>query len=223
MKFTYYGQCEKNKRETNMDSLYIKHKIIENKDVLMILVCDGVGSLTQGGLASSTATLMFKEWFEELTEIKQIGIKFLNQTQNINSHIKDTINIKQIKSATTLTACLVLDNITYCVHVGDSSLYVVNDNNINKITVDDVTESNKLSAYIGQLNQLYPQYYEIESEYDYIMLCSDGITKKISDSDIKKIIYNSKKAKNGVANLVETAVENNESDNITCAIVKKGK
>lgn len=220
MKLTYYGQSEKNKRKTNMDTLYIKNRVIETDEALIVLVCDGVGSLKDGALASSTATFMLKEWFESLDSTKQIGLKLLDYVQKINVAVRDSFNEEKINSATTLTACIVLEDITYVVHVGDTVMYTFGNNKIEKITKDDVSEKNRLSSYIGQDTPLQFQYYEVENKYDFIVICSDGITKTLSEDDIKYIVYSNKKPKNIVFNLIDKAMKNNESDNITCAVVK---
>ncbi len=55
------------------------------------------------------------------------------------------------------------------------------------------------------------------------MLCSDGITKTIAEENIRDIIYINSKVKKIVTSLIAEAIKNGESDNITCAVFKKGK
>ncbi len=62
MNLTFYGQSIKNKREENMDTLFMKKVNTESGEALIVAVCDGVGSLKLGGYASSKTVLLLKEW-----------------------------------------------------------------------------------------------------------------------------------------------------------------
>ena len=52
-------------KSTNQDSVLIKHASTDIGEVLMAVVCDGMGGLAKGELASATVIREFAKWFEE--------------------------------------------------------------------------------------------------------------------------------------------------------------
>ena len=51
----YDGISLQNQRPVNMDSLLMKERAIDGRSVCMAVVCDGVGSMTDGAFAASSA------------------------------------------------------------------------------------------------------------------------------------------------------------------------
>ncbi len=52
-------------KNTNQDSLLIKHAIADDKEILLAVVCDGMGGLAKGELASATVIRAFSDWFDD--------------------------------------------------------------------------------------------------------------------------------------------------------------
>ena len=53
-------------KETNQDSILIKHASTDVGEVVMAVVCDGMGGLAKGELASATVIRSFDRWFHEV-------------------------------------------------------------------------------------------------------------------------------------------------------------
>ena len=51
-------------KDTNQDSLLIKHADTQRGEVLLAIVCDGMGGLTKGEVASATVIKAFSDWFD---------------------------------------------------------------------------------------------------------------------------------------------------------------
>ena len=51
-------------KDTNQDSALIKHAKSDGKEVLLAVVCDGMGGLSKGELASATVVRAFAKWFD---------------------------------------------------------------------------------------------------------------------------------------------------------------
>ena len=49
-------------KDTNQDSVLVKHAIYQEQEVLMAIVCDGMGGLSKGELASATVIRAFNQW-----------------------------------------------------------------------------------------------------------------------------------------------------------------
>ena len=52
-------------KTTNQDSLIIKHGKSDRGEILMAIICDGMGGLAKGELASAAVIREFAKWFEE--------------------------------------------------------------------------------------------------------------------------------------------------------------
>ena len=51
-------------KKTNQDSLLIKHGKSEKGEILLAIICDGMGGLEKGELASATVIREFTNWFD---------------------------------------------------------------------------------------------------------------------------------------------------------------
>ena len=52
-------------KDTNQDSVLIKHATVDGEEILLAVVCDGMGGLSKGELASATVIRAFSKWFDE--------------------------------------------------------------------------------------------------------------------------------------------------------------
>ncbi len=221
MKYKFYGNSIQNKRHSNMDSLLIESKTISAQNTLLSVVCDGVGSLTQGGVAAKIVVNMLHSWYSSLLNLDMCGLKLRDEVLKINDYIIEYSQKAEIKTATTLTALLIANNKYYIVHLGDSRAYYY-DKRFHCLTEDDTNDTGKLTQYIGK-EEIIPQYFEDEIERAHcFLLCTDGLIKKMDLNNMTAIISfkNEKRIKSSMEKLMEQAVENGENDNITVAFIK---
>ena len=140
---------------------------------------------------------------------------------------------------TTLVVATVIGDSIYIANVGDSRLYLVNEE-IQQITRDhslvaemvNMGEIDKKSARthekkniitraIGADSELVADYFEIEySSGDIILMCSDGLTNMVEDEDIKNIINKGEELDLTAHKLVDTANNNGGKDNISVLLVR---
>ena len=106
-----------------MDSLLLKKRIISGDEVCLAAVCDGVGSLESGAVASSLAIQMLIEWLNGVEDTERIGLALIETVQNINEAVVRESNEKGIRTASTLSALLLAGGRYYTAHVGDSRIY----------------------------------------------------------------------------------------------------
>lgn len=52
-------------KNTNQDSMLIKQGMVDDTEVLLAAICDGMGGLSKGELASATVIRAFAKWFDE--------------------------------------------------------------------------------------------------------------------------------------------------------------
>ena len=137
------------KKNINQDSILVKEAITDAGQVLLALVCDGMGGLAKGEVASATLVRAFSCWFEEKLPFmiydsdgttKEIDY---NELQREWNSLIDSVNHKienygvsfHAPCGTTVVALLLIGNTYYIVNVGDSRAYLVN-NQFNQLTKD---------------------------------------------------------------------------------------
>ncbi|MBQ3587760.1 MAG: serine/threonine-protein phosphatase, partial [Oscillospiraceae bacterium] len=83
-------------KATNQDSLLIKHAYYKESEILMAIICDGMGGLSHGELASATVIRRFSDWFEKnlAAELKNldmtiVGHKWAAILKNLNIRIAE--------------------------------------------------------------------------------------------------------------------------------------
>lgn len=205
-------------RDYQQDAVYVTpSKIVASnkKTRVLALVCDGMGGMADGGRASTTAVQMMVQGFQEVEKNPQLNIPifFENEIRAIDRVIYNFPRENGRGSGTTMVACIVEDNKLYCASVGDSRIYMVRNHQMRQMTRDhnygmrleamaaagQITEQEakthrKKEALIsflgmGNVSLMDINYEPIPLQYgDMVMLCSDGITKTLEDSQIIEII-----------------------------------
>ncbi|MDO5561074.1 MAG: protein phosphatase 2C domain-containing protein [Oscillospiraceae bacterium] len=143
---TAYISGKGTEKSVNQDSLLIKEAVLNDEKILFAAVCDGMGGLSDGELASSSVINMLSDWFEdELPEyvcssdsILRIRKSFDIMLHRINDRINDysAKNYKQL--GTTMTAVLMMTSVRKMLicHVGDSRVYKITDRELCILTHD---------------------------------------------------------------------------------------
>lgn len=139
--------------------------------------------------------------------------------------------------ATTLTLFLGLWPHAYLLQVGDSRCYILRDGELTQITRDQTmaqelvdsgaltrTKANEtrwahvLSSSIGG-EQTAPVVTRVTRDWgNVILLCSDGLTKHVSDEVIQKRLEELTDARTACEQLVQDALDGGGSDNITVIV-----
>ncbi len=203
-------------KKNNQDSLCLKIVRLKNEEeIAMIVVCDGMGGLEKGELASATIIRAFAEWFDNsLPDIIEKGFCTANvkdewesvvvrQNEIINSYGEKC----RIQLGTTLTAIMIAQERFIVCQVGDSRVYRIT-NKIEQLTEDQTLvqrdvllglispeqarcdpRKNILLQCIGASKMVVPVYTEgIVQKGEQYLLCSDGFRNKISDDEILKTL-----------------------------------
>ncbi|MCI8669383.1 MAG: serine/threonine-protein phosphatase [Lachnospiraceae bacterium] len=199
------------KKNTNQDSLAIKVAETTIGKITLALVCDGMGGLQQGEVASANLTLAFSNWFDnDLPQLLQHGIEDYKIYQEWNQIIQ-TENKKillygrqqGINLGTTIVAALFTNNRYYILNIGDSRVYEIKDS-IRLLTQDQTVVENEfrkglltreqadndsrrsvLLQCVGAIQNVVPEmlYGNIQKDAVY-MLCSDGFRHVISTQEL---------------------------------------
>ncbi len=118
-------------REVNQDALLVKCGVFEGERVVLAVVCDGMGGLRKGEVASASLVREFSGWFErEFPKLAVFGgirerlfDSWEELIQAVHQRMRRYGREKGIWMGTTLTAMLFFRQMYYVVQVGDSRAY----------------------------------------------------------------------------------------------------
>lgn len=227
------------KRKLNQDFVFSSDEPVGNLPNLYI-VADGMGGHRAGDFASRYTVEAFTDTVRNSREENPISI--IDEAVNVANLAlidKASENVEMKGMGTTLVVATVIGDSIYIANVGDSRLYLVNEE-IQQITRDhslvaemvNMGEIDKKSARthekkniitraIGADSELVADYFEIEySSGDIILMCSDGLTNMVEDEDIKNIINKGEELDLTAHKLVDTANNNGGKDNISVLLVR---
>ena len=237
-------------KKINQDSFIIKKALIGNSEIVMAIICDGMGGLSKGELASATVIEVFSDWFDDniLYEFENINLEIIGEKwslllKKLNSEINEFGKDRGIRLGTTFTGALFVDEKYVVVHVGDSRLYHIG-TKLSQITKDqtfiaraiengELTENeakndsrrNVLLQCVGASKFVEPEIIlGITQEKGYLF-CSDGFRHEITSEEIYTHFKPSKlKNKESMHANARTLIDENkkrqEKDNISVVLIK---
>lgn len=204
-------------KDTNQDSILIEETQINGKSAVIGVICDGMGGLESGEVASSTLAVAIKSWFENecvkllVTDFQpeQLYGQIRNLLVKVNNKIIQYGKERGINLGTTLSGILIWNNSYYVVNVGDSRVYLINDR-VNQLTKDQTyvqreidqgrmtyeeaensISKSVLLQCVGATEIIYPDFYQGQIHTnDVFMFCSDGFRHVITDSEIYEYLNN---------------------------------
>lgn len=237
------------KRSDNQDHYayyFPEEDIVDTKGILMT-VADGMGGASGGAMASRLAVdVLMTEYYdaESSTSITEsLKNAFLKANQEVMAKGQDDRNLQGM--GTTMTAVVVVDDKMYYAHVGDSRGYIISENKISQFTqdhsyVDNLVRAgiiseeealthpqrNVITRAIGisfDLDVDVSQRYKILKKGQYVLLCSDGLFKVVSDQEILNVVSTIQAPVESCNKLLEIANAHGGPDNITVLIAKINK
>ena len=131
-------------RPVNQDAIYSNVIKTAIGKAFLGVICDGVGGLSDGEIASSAVVRCFSEWFlEEFRYIRSTDDIFENVksqwsklVEAAQQEISALISQRKSNMGTTLSALLLAAGKYFVVQVGDSRVYLNRAGNIKNITTD---------------------------------------------------------------------------------------
>ena len=198
-------------KSTNQDSLSIKVINTPQGRMTFAVLCDGMGGLDKGEVASASVIKAFDNWvYNQLPALCNAPIEdsiIREQWQSIvtqQNKIIKTYGARQgVKLGTTVVAMLLTQNRYYILNVGDSRAYEITDT-LKQITNDqtfvareialgnmtpeqaEVDERrNVLLQCVGASEEVYPDMFFGECAVNAVyFLCSDGFRHVITPDEI---------------------------------------
>ncbi len=240
----------KRKQEPNEDSLSVVYGIIAStppKQFTLMIVADGMGGQARGQEASRLAVQSLSKYImaslrtkqqrpESFIPLLEEGVNYANQMiYQRNRH-------ERTNMGTTITAALVVDDIAYSAHVGDSRLYLYREpGGLSQITQDhslvaalaaagvikseDIyTHPNRNIIYrcLGERATVEVDTYTLPlADGDILLLCSDGLWEMVRDRQLAHILTAPTPDPFETARtLIQAALAGGGEDNVTAIVAQ---
>jgi protein phosphatase len=228
------------RRPLNEDAL------LHDRERSIFAVADGVGGAEAGEVASQTAIEVLDEAFRHQVDGSDVEdlMELAIQRANASIHQMAQEHAKFSMMATTIVALHLNGNIATFGHVGDSRLYRLSpDGKLHRETEDhSIVEEevragrmtpeqaanhpskNVISRALGAEEAVDVDMKTIEvEEGTEFLLCTDGITRHVSDNEIRQLMVVTNNAEDLCNELKQRCYERGAEDNLTVVVVRVGE
>ena len=221
-------------RFKNDDSAYVGR--------YLAVVADGMGGHAGGNVASASTVLDLVHLDSDVHEDEPLTV-LADEIQAANSLLSELVTTSPQLSGmgTTVTALLLHGNRLALAHIGDSRAYRLKDGTFSQISIDHTfvqrlidegrlrpeeaevhPHKNVLMRVLGDVDaspELDLATFEVEPGERWL-LCSDGLTAVLRDSDIEGVLRGTPDLQECVDTLVELTLAGGSPDNVTVAVIE---
>ena len=228
------------KRNSNQDFVYASDQKVGRLPSLLI-VADGMGGHAAGDLASRVCVETAVSSIEGSGQTETIPI-LAEAVQKANRAVlkKAAEKSEYAGMGTTIVAAVIDGNTLYVANVGDSRLYLIDDDRIDQITLDhslvaEMVRSGRISpeqmrnhpekniitrAVCGEEN-VEVDFFDVGlHKGDVVLLCSDGLTNMVEDEQIFRIVRREKTLRDAGQKLISAANSAGGRDNISVVLAR---
>jgi protein phosphatase len=237
-KLSSYGKTDVGlKRSNNQDSLLV------DDSAMLYAIADGMGGHRGGETASKVALEVIQAAMSQIGNKPGLKIvPFIKETVSLASmkvYERSQMDDNLKGMGTTLIAAYIRDDKCYIAQVGDSRAYLYKSGNLWKITEDHSLINEQLRSGLITKEQseklLYKNvitrsvgveeivdvdiYIRDIEEGDLFLLCSDGLTSMLKDTEIERNIDPSD-LRSSTENLISLANDAGGLDNVSVILIR---
>lgn len=209
----------------------------------VVAVFDGMGGQSKGEFASLCAAKTLDKYTER---ILREGTRQVNEyIDDVNDKICDEMKYTNQRIGSTAVLLTINNNIAQAYNLGDSRAYYMHKGKLYHISRDHTVADqlyrmkmltkaqakadvrrNRLTKHLGMFKKeadlcAYASGSIKMTGGDMFLLCSDGVTNAVSDRELRNILMScGEKCKHTVNAVVQRALDNGSSDNITAIAVR---
>lgn len=219
---------------------------IDNPDGMCFAVFDGMGGAAYGEIASEIATQTLRKYEKELEEAENtrtVDQIVSDYTKEANNAVVEMLREKQcLSGGTTFAMLYFMGGQARLYYLGDSRIYLEQENGIVCLTRDHTLANQKLDAgiYSEEEAENSPDQHRLtlfigsdKSEVglnadsrrpipirpgNKFLICSDGLSSMCSDNEMHQLL--SQDYFNEAAILVQEALNHGGADNVTCIVLE---
>lgn len=226
-------------------------KIVEGTVGTMAVVCDGMGGLQGGEIASEKAVEEITKAFLNKDKIEDIPTFLLDEARKMDLIVFNLTDDdgNKLEAGTTVVAIIAVDDLLYWLSVGDSKIYIVRGSEMICVTrehnyrlqldkqlqsgiideeayYDGEKQWEALTSYLGMNGLAMLDLTQVPFQMqqgDRVVLCSDGVYKVLSDEILIKILTENPIDSQEAANAVVNAVLQSGKKNLDNTTIIVGR
>ena len=247
-RYSYIAISEKaSHKETNEDRIFINGTLLNSgnitglaDDEMVAVVCDGVGGVSGGEIAATEAASSFALFDKNHLTYPALDRHILRT----NNAIRDMQKKDHLHSSMATTiAGLIINKDNYMVfNLGDSRVYRYSNKILTLLTHDHTvaqeklncgvlsdiedatpTDRNTLTRYIGGCDEVsvpFAKYGAISKADEFFLLCSDGISKSLSDNQICCLLSSNQNIQHTAEGIMCAAIQNGCTDDCSIILIR---
>lgn len=228
-------------RSSNQDTF--KQGVL-TEGCLWTLVCDGMGGVSGGNIASALAAEVIEQELNEKLEsnmdaeaLRRLSFKVISAANTqVFARAVDEPALKGM--GTTAVLAIVSNGKLHLSHVGDSRAYLIRNTKVWQLTTDhsfvqdlvsrgEITREearthpnrNIITRVVGVHSMVDSEYQQMELKPgDVFLSCSDGLSNYMTDEKLAQLI-NELEPENAADGLIQFALDCGGSDNVTVSII----
>ena len=246
-----YGNTDVGKKRKNNQDYFL---IATEKKYFSAVVCDGMGGTAGGNVESKLACEVYQETLnaslrdtdpsamlrEDLVKVLRLAVVCANKAVYSRAQTDNDC----YGMGTTLVAFFSCKGRNAAVNVGDSRMYsftggmgiqITKDHSLVQMLIDNGALSEREAVHhpkkniilraLGVDDMVEPDMF-FDIQYDYLLLCTDGLSNFVSRREMEDIIYMQSRwkpvtAEKKVKMLIEIANKKGGNDNITAVLIGK--
>ncbi|WP_042356291.1 Stp1/IreP family PP2C-type Ser/Thr phosphatase [Bacillus rubiinfantis] len=218
---------------------------INRNGIRLAIVADGMGGHRAGDVASDMSVSHLKQEWEAANGISTAddAERWLSEQITVVNQIllEHSANNSDCDGmGTTIVAAIITENFATLANIGDSRGYILNESGFNQLTedhslVNELVRSGQISkedaekhprknvllrALGTEKNVEIDLKTIIFEEGDILLLCSDGLSNKVSEKEMKDVLLNPQHIEEKAESLISLANEYGGEDNITLIITE---
>lgn len=231
-------------RRQNQDAY--GYEQMEDQGRTIAVVCDGMGGLKGGEVASKLAVDAFlntvRGMLREDMSAEQIREVASYAISVANSAIREEAGRSEefTGMGTTLVSAISYEGGVVLSNVGDSRAYHISGDGIHRLTRDhslvetlvergEITEDearthpkrNYITRALGTESTIMSDGYIVAVEKgDYVLLCTDGLVSTVSDREMLREITEMTSGEDCLAAMMNISKENGAADNVTAVLLQ---
>ena len=234
-------------RQSNLEDTSV-FDATKSTEAQLLAVADGVGGVAGGDVASRTAVTSLVAYLNTtMSCFNNLDVdaehEFLEKleasVQSAHQNVREAYGRQSRPPATTLTMITLIWPRAYVVHVGDSRAMYLHQGWLRPLTRDQtmgeamvdagaMTEEQAARSSLSQTlysalggQDMLPSVGLVDfAAGDVLLMCSDGLTKHVSDARISEVLSLPWTAEMMAKTLVQDALEGGGSDNVTVIVAR---
>lgn len=189
--------CRGSAAKKNQDSVVLQQVLTRRGRVLMAAVCDGMGGISSGEIASGYAAEELQAWFygELLCMVRKrkrcwvIRRSLDRLVFHMQRQLQGYAVRKELSLGTTMTVLVVWEKNWMLWHLGDSRAYRFRGKKMERLSTDHACGAGKLTKCLGSFGHFVPEHgMGVLKPGEGLLLCTDGFWRRISEGELGDVM-----------------------------------